>query len=352
MRRTDSLQLRLFGMFVLAIALAHLLAFIWFHSFAAPPQPPAPPPPPGASWLTDHPPPPPAGLPGPPPSRFAGPLVPLVLQLLALIVAAWLGSRLLTRPIHQLSSAAERLSQDLDSPPLTEQGPQEVRQAALSFNRMQQRIREQVSQRGRILTALSHDLRTPLARIKLRLEQIDDSALRSKLAADLNEMAGMLDATLTYLSEQSSHEPVQRLDLLALVESLAENAREQGQPVEIFGQCQPLPTRPLALRACLNNLLGNALRYAGHARIELVEGPHEVTLRVVDHGPGIPAEQREAVFEPFFRLEGSRNRNSGGIGLGLSIAREASQRLGAELRLEGTPGGGLTAVLRLPRPSV
>ncbi len=344
-RRGDSLLLRLFGMFLLAILLAHLLAFIWFLQFAPPPGPPGPPsPPPGLQG--QH------GPPPPPPGRLAGPLIPLGFQLLALIIAAWFGARLLLRPLLHLTRAADNLSHDLDSPPLDEQGPAEVRQAARSFNRMQARIRAQVDQRGRILTALSHDLRTPLARMKLRLEQLDDSGLRSRLAGDLNEMTGMLEATLSYLSAQFSNEPQQWLDLTALLESLAENAREQGQQVELAGHCSPLPTRPLALRACLNNLLGNALRYAGSARLELQEESERVLIRVVDHGPGIPLEQREAVFEPFFRLESSRNRNSGGIGLGLSIAREASQRLHGRLHLDATPGGGLTAVLELPRRPV
>ena len=138
-------------------------------------------------------------------------------------------------------------------------------------------------------------------------------------------------------------------DLQALAESLAENAQDQGADVQVEGHCRPVRAQPMALRSCLGNLLGNALRYAGHAHIQLLDGEQEIEVRVIDRGPGIPEDKREAVFEPFFRLESSRNRNSGGVGLGLSIALEASKRLGGSLALKETPGGGLTAILRLPR---
>jgi len=337
MRRADTLFARLFGIFVAAIVLGHLIGFLWFHAYGPPRQPYS---------ATNE-----SSAPHvrPETSPLSGPLVPLLLQLLLLLAAAWFGARLLTRPIRQLSAAAERLSENLDSAPLAESGPQEVRQAARSFNRMQARIREQIAQRSRILTAVSHDLRTPLARIKLRVEELDDGRLRTRMSQDLGEMTTMLDATLAYLREQRASEARHLFDLQSLVESMVENAQDNGAAVGVVGACLPLHTQPMALRSCLNNLLDNALRYAGHARIELHDSDGQVEVRVIDNGLGIPAEQREAVFEPFFRLESSRNRNSGGVGLGLSIAREAALRLGGELLLEETPGGGLSAVLRLPR---
>ncbi|OEC36306.1 Signal transduction histidine kinase [Pseudomonas cuatrocienegasensis] len=335
MRRMDSLFARLFGVFLLAILLAHALAFAWFHFYGHPP----PPPPPEHLRALD--------MPRPPP--FAGPLVALIFQILALSVAAWFAARLLSRPIQRLSEAAERLSEDLDSPPLTETGPRETRQAAHAFNLMQTRVRQQVQQRARMLAAVSHDLRTPLARLKLRLEQIPNAMLRARMTQDLDEMIGMLDATLRYLHQQRSSEPLQWLDLQALVESLVEDAQDRGADVSVMGHCAPLQVQPLALRSCLSNLLENALRYAGHAEITLHDDAEVVEVRVCDHGRGIPEEQREAVFEAFFRLEGSRNRNSGGVGLGLTIAREAARRQGGDILLEETPGGGLTAILRLHR---
>lgn len=334
---------RLFGVLLVAIVLAHVLAICWFRYYGPPPPPPQ-------EAFVEQP-------DGTMTQRhkehrrpwFGGPLVPLTFQFICLIIAAWYGAKLLSRPIQRLSEAAERLSLDLDSPPLDESGPQEARKAASTFNLMQRRIREQVSQRARMLGAVSHDLRTPLSRLKLRLEQIDDTKLQGQMRQDLDDMIGMLDATLTYLHEQRTSEALQLLDVQALVESLCENAQDQGADVQVSGHCAPLPVQPMALRSCINNLLDNALRYAGQARIELLEQREELLIRVIDHGPGIAEDQREAVFEPFYRLEGSRNRNSGGVGLGMTIAREAAQRLGGRLNLEETPGGGLTAIVRLPR---
>ncbi|WP_426149710.1 sensor histidine kinase [Pseudomonas sp. DC3000-4b1] len=373
MRQADTLFARLFGVSVIAIVLAHLLALLWFHYYGFPEGPPGPPPPPMAQPMSPPMAPPPglndpsvsagapAERPGPPGPHvpmgpapherrfFEGPTVPLVFQLITLVVAAWWGARYLSRPIRRLSEAAERLSEDLDSPPMEETGPIEARTAAHTFNQMQQRIREQVQQRARMLGAVSHDLRTPLSRLKLRLEQVDDEKLQGQMRQDLDDMIGMLDATLTYLHERRTSEALQWYDVQALVESLCENAQDNSLPAESRGSCAPIKTQPMALRSCLSNLLDNALRYAGHTIIEMVDGPAAVVIRVIDHGPGISAEKREAVFEPFFRLEGSRNRNSGGVGLGMTIAREAALRLGGSLVLEDTPGGGLTAVVRLPR---
>lgn len=345
--RFDTLFGRLFGMLFVAIVLAHLLAFAWFHHYGPPP----PPPPPEFAEGVDgqRPPPDPRFAHRPPRPWFGGPLVPLTFQFISLMIAAWYGAKLLSRPIQRLSDAAERLSENLDSPPLDESGPREARQAAHTFNLMQQRIREQVQQRARMLGAVSHDLRTPLSRLKLRLEQIDDEKLQGQMRQDLNDMIGMLDATLTYLHEQRTSEALQLMDVQALVESLCENAQDQGADVEVSGHCAPLQVQPMALRSCINNLMDNALRYAGQASIELQDQREQLLIRVIDHGPGIAEDQREAVFEPFYRLEGSRNRNSGGVGLGMTIAREAAQRLGGQLNLEETPGGGLTAIIRLPR---
>lgn len=343
--RFDTLFGRLFGVLLIAIVLAHLLAFFWFHHYGPPP----PPPPPDSAQLINGQPPPPYPR-RPPRPWFGGPLVPLTFQFISLIIAAWYGAKLLSRPIQRLSAAAERLSEDLDSPPLEEVGPREARQAASTFNQMQKRIREQVQQRGRMLGAVSHDLRTPLSRLKLRLEQIEDSKLQGQMRQDLDDMIKMLDATLSYLHEQRTSEAEQWMDVQALVESLCENAQDQGADAQAQGHCAPLLVQPMALQSCLNNLLDNALRYAGQATLALEDDRGQLLIRVIDHGPGIAADKREAVFEPFFRLEGSRNRNSGGVGLGMTIAREAAERLGGQLILEETPGGGLTAVLRLPRP--
>ncbi|WP_456291617.1 ATP-binding protein [Pseudomonas sp. AK106] len=356
-RSADTLFARLFGGALLAIVLAHLLAFVWFHYYG--PRMPPPPncdqpiasqmqPPPERNAATDE----DDRRPYPPRCRtplLGIPLVPLLFQLISLVLAAWFGAKALSRPIRRLSEAAERLSENLDSPPLAANGPREARQAAQAFNLMQERIREQVRQRGRMLAAVSHDLRTPLARLKLRVEQIDEPRLHGQMSQDLNDMIGMLDATLTYLNEQRTSEALQYFDVQALIESLAENAQDNGDDIQASGTCRPLRSQPMALRSCLNNLIDNALRYAGHARVEIEDASDRLRVSVIDHGPGIPEDLREVVFEPFYRVESSRNRNSGGVGIGMTIAREAARQMGGDLRLEQTPGGGLTAVLDLPR---
>lgn len=201
---------------------------------------------------------------------------------------------------------------------------------------------------------VSHDLRTPLSRLKLRVEQIDEPKLHGQMTQDLNDMIGMLDATLTYFNEQRTRETAQLFDLQALVESLAEKAQDNGDDVRCSGHCKPIRTQPMALRSCIDNLIDNALpcpalRYAGQAQVELSEDERQVQVLVIDHGPGISVEHHEAVFEPFLRLEGSRNRNSGGVGMGMSIARDAARRMGGDLTLAQTPGGGLTVRLNLPK---
>ena len=352
MRRLDTLFARLFAVFLLAILLGHLLAFFWFrHGLGE--RPPPPPPPMEGEAGFDRPPPP-----GPFPHREPGVWRhiewflggPLIFQLGSLVIAAWLGARLLTRPLRQLTETAEHLSHNLDGSPIPVTGPAETRAAARALNRMHQHLLEQLQQRGRMLTAISHDLRTPLARVKLRIEDIDDPRLHARVSQDVDDMIELLDGTLRYLREQHRQERPILCDVQALVEAMAEDAAEEGAQVAVQGSCQPLKVAPMALRSCLGNLLQNALRYAGQAEIRLSEQPERLIISILDRGPGIPAQYREAVFEPFYRLEGSRNRSSGGTGLGLAIAREAAAHMGGELTLGETPGGGLTCQVVLPRP--
>lgn len=275
--------------------------------------------------------------------------VSVLLQVLCLSLAAWYGARMLARPIQKLALGAACLGDDLNSAPVSETGPAETRQAAQVFNRMQQRIRSQVEQRSRFLAAVSHDLRTPLTRIKLRVERLPDDSARGKLREDVAEMAVMLDATLDYLRGEASTEPSQRLDVQALVETLAENAMEEGGQVTVAGSASALVTKPMALRRCLMNLVENALRYGVAARITLVDTSASLLIEIADDGPGIPQESMQAVFEPFVRLEDSRNKATGGVGLGLAIALEAAKQCGGTLTLRNGATGGLVAAVRLSR---
>jgi signal transduction histidine kinase len=264
---------------------------------------------------------------------------------LSLIAVRWV-----TGPLSALAAAAEKLGRDIDRPPLAEDGPLEVRRAANAFNTMQQRLSRFLSDRARVLTAMSHDLKTPLTRLRLRLETVNDPDLRVKIEKDLDEMQSMVTQTLDYMRDSSKGEATQQIDLMALLETVQIDFRDTGGTVEIKGAvAQPYVGRPLALRRCLNNLVQNAIRYGGRAMIEAEDTAKQVVVRVVDDGPGIPEQELERAFEPFYRGERSRNRETGGTGLGLGIARNIARAHGGDLVLRNRPGGGLEAILSLPR---
>ena len=276
-------------------------------------------------------------------------LILLVLLVTVALLAA-LAVRALTRPLAVLADAAGELGRDIRRPPLAETGPLEVRRAARAFNTMQDRLIRYIEDRDRILAAVSHDLKTPITRLRLRTELLDDSPLREKFQADLDDMQRMAQTSLDFLRGGEDGEPMAALDLNALLESLQEDAEDASREVRITGAArQSLPCRPLALKRCLTNLVDNALKYGQRAEIAVADGPARLKLIVRDHGPGIPAMELEKVFEPFYRLEGSRSRDTGGSGLGLGIARNIARAHGGELTLRNHPQGGLEAVLELPR---
>lgn len=282
-----------------------------------------------------------------PPSRL---LLGLLLQLLAITATAWIGARIVAQPIRRLAEGATELGRNIDALPIDEHGPEETRIAAREFNRMQAQIRNQLDERARFLAAVSHDLRTPLTRLRLRLNQIPgDSKLQTKMEEDIAEMSTMLDATLSYLRGASVQEPWQSFDIQALLESLAEDAQERGEAVSVNGGAQPIQAQPLLLRRCISNLIDNALQYGSSAELHLEQSDNNVTIEVRDHGPGIPENRMSAVFEPFYRLESSRNRRTGGCGLGLAIARDAARRHGGDITLRNASDGGLVARVTLPR---
>jgi signal transduction histidine kinase len=264
---------------------------------------------------------------------------------LALVAVRWV-----TGPLTALATAAEKLGQDIDRPPLAETGPLEVRRAARAFNTMQQRLSRFIADRTRILTAMSHDLKTPITRLRLRTEMLEDEALRAKIAKDLDEMQSMVTQTLDYMRDSSRREAARPVDIMALLESLQTDYQDTGNTVEVEGAvAQPYVGRPLALRRCLANLVDNAVRYGGRAVIRAEESATGITLRVLDEGPGIPEHELEQAFEPFFRGEASRSRETGGTGLGLGIARNIARAHGGDVVLANRPSGGLDAVVSLPR---
>ncbi len=279
----------------------------------------------------------------------AGPL--LWLGVTAALVAAALvwGAHRMTRPLRGFAEAADRLGLDAGAPPLPERGPRELRNAARALNRMTARIKRLVDDRTLMLAAVSHDLKTMLTRLRLRAEFIEDDEQRQKAAADLDEMQAMLEATLTFARDDAADERPVPVDLAALLQSLTADLADTGRAACYDGPDRMVVQgRPVALRRVFENLLDNALRYGGQADAGLRSADGRVEVTIDDRGPGIPAALRERVFDPFFRVEASRSRDTGGSGLGLAVVRAIVQRHDGMVRLEDRPGGGLRVRVSLP----
>lgn len=280
------------------------------------------------------------------PLRFA--LTVAVLVAGIVLLAVWAGRRV-TAPLRQFAAAARQLGTDVGAPPMREAGPVEIREAAAAFNQMQGRIRRLVEGRTQMLAAISHDLRTALTRLRLRADFIDDPGQRARAEADLDGMQSMLDATLAFARDDATAEAPTRVDLAALVQSLCDDLSDAGKAVTYDGPPRLAYTgRPVALRRVFANLIANALAYGQEAAVVLADGGDAIEVTVSDRGPGIPEEFREQVFAPFFRLEPSRSRETGGTGLGLTSARTIVHRHGGSIGLEDRAGGGLTVRVRLP----
>jgi signal transduction histidine kinase len=254
-----------------------------------------------------------------------------------------------TRPLRRFAEAADRLGVDVGAPPLPVTGAREIRKASRAFNRMQERLRRFVDDRTLMLAAISHDLRTALTRLKLRAEFIPDEEQRDKAVADLDEMQAMLEATLSFARDDAEREPRTKVDLAALLRSLCDDLADSGQPVRYEGPDRlAVECRPAALKRVFANLIDNAVRYGGEALVSLGGAGDGVEVTIADRGPGIPEEMREQVFAPFFRLETSRSRETGGSGLGLAVARTIVHGHGGDITLEDRPGGGLQVRVSLP----
>jgi len=273
----------------------------------------------------------------------------LLTQLVVIVTLTLIAVHWATRPLSDLPGAAEKIGTNVDSPPLDESGPTEVREAARAFNRMQTRIANYLRDRTRLLAAISHDLKTPITRLRLRSELLADEQLKEKFVRDLQELETMVGRALEYAKGQDVREPVQPINVVALVESLQDDYREGGANVEVEGTARSFAGRPLAIKQCLRNLVDNAVKYGERARIILGDAEEKLTIRIRDAGSGIPEDMLERVFDPFFRLEESRNRDTGGTGLGLSIARNVAETHAGTLTLHNAEGGGLEATLTLPR---
>nr|WP_315595411.1 ATP-binding protein [uncultured Cupriavidus sp.] len=273
----------------------------------------------------------------------------LVLQLALLLFCCWFAVRLAIRPLVALAKAADSLNPNAKSPPLDEDGPTELARAARAFNAMGDRIAHFVEERVQILAAISHDLQTPITRMKLRAEMAEDSEEKRKMVNDLAEIQTLVQEGLAYARTTSGEgEKASRIDLGSFVESLVYDYQDTGKAVTILQNAGgAIVTRPHALRRILTNLVDNAIKFGGAAEL-IVRREHDtVTIEVLDRGTGIPEDKLEAVLQPFVRLEGSRSRETGGSGLGLAIAHQLALAIGGSLKLRNREGGGLAAEIRL-----
>lgn len=262
--------------------------------------------------------------------------------------------RRLLKPLQVLTDAAERVGKQPEvASPLPECGCREIREAAQSFNRMQARIQENLDERNRMLAAMAHDLRTPLTRVQLRIEDVEPEELREKLTEGLKEVRSIAEQSLELSGSLKISEKNAPLDIGAFMQSRVDDFAEMGHAVSMSDTPEDAPlvamARPLCLKRCVDNLLRNAVAYAGGAKVTIGASEKDVTIDILDNGPGIPDAYLEKIFEPYLRLETSRNRETGGTGLGLSIARNMAMLNNGTLTLENRPEGGLRARIVLPK---
>jgi signal transduction histidine kinase len=286
------------------------------------------------------------------PMRF---LWHISLTLAAVILVSLLAVRRATSPLERMASAARAFANDLDAPPLPETGPTEVRDAAEAFNFMQTRLRRMVVERGRALAAVSHDLRTPLTRMRLRAELVEDAALRTRINADIDAMQGMVDNVLAYLRGMEDKEAAQAINMEALLSSIVEDEQALGRKVSLQHAAGGSPVfaayvgKLSVLRRAVTNLVDNATTHGTTVGVRLEKQGDALRIIVEDDGPGIPESDLQRVTEPFVRLDAARGADTGGAGLGLAIVRDAAAYHGGKLTLENREGGGLRAILTLPR---
>ncbi len=268
---------------------------------------------------------------------------------LPIVGVVWFTTRLATRPLGRFADAAARLGRDLHAPAVPEEGPAEVVRAAQAFNRMQAALQHHFDERTQLLAAISHDLKTPLTRLRLRVEGQLAPALADSVARDIDAMQSLIQDGLDHAASSHLQEELRRVDLARLMEALVDEARDLDADIGLEGQVsRPVLAAPRALRRVLQNLIDNALRYGGATTVRLSDDGTHALLCIDDDGPGIPPELLERVFDPFFRLEQSRSRETGGTGLGLAIARNLVQAQNGTLELVNRAGGGLRAQVRLP----
>jgi signal transduction histidine kinase len=267
---------------------------------------------------------------------------------MSVLVSIWMARRIVA-PIRDLANAAERLGVDLTTPPLAVRGPRELRATIQAVNRMQHRLQRFLEDRTQMLAAISHDLRAPLARLRLRAELAGDAEQQRKMFDDLESMNSMIESTLAFARDDARQEPRTLVDLGVLVGDVCEDAGDAGDNVVYTGQRDiNVSCRPTPIRRAVANLIDNAIKYGGGARVRIVCDVDRVAIVVDDDGPGIPSEEHEKVFAPFYRREPARDPAKAGVGLGLCIARTVAREHGGDVTLRNRDDGGLSALVELP----
>ncbi|MEJ7933300.1 ATP-binding protein [Sphingobium sp. AN558] len=284
------------------------------------------------------------------PPRFGGWLMvqTLILYVIVLAPLLWIGRRL-ARPLKQLTSSAEQFARTGAGDPVDERGPGDVRDLTMAFNAMRGRIFAMLNEKDRMLGAIGHDLRTPLASLRVRTESVEDEGERARMSETIEEMNRMLEDILSLARAGRGAEAPQKVDLSALADAVVEDFIELGSPVDLAESDRAVANvRPRQIRRALRNLIENAIVYGDHAHVSVARGEGVIRLIVTDNGPGIADDRMEEMMEPFTRLEGSRNRDTGGAGLGLALVRAIMAEHGGALRLANRAGGGLEASLEIP----
>lgn len=271
------------------------------------------------------------------------------IQMALLVLCTWLAVRQAIRPLTHFAAAADALDPERKGPALSEEGPSEIAHAARAFNAMRERIRQYLDERVQILAAISHDLQTPITRMRLRADVADDSAEKDKLLQDLAEIERLVQDGIAYArSAHGNGEKFSRIDLASFIDSLCYDYQDTGKPVSVVSTIAgTVSTKPHALRRILSNFIDNSLKFAGAAEIGVERREQDIVITVMDRGPGIPEELLQAAMQPFFRLEQSRNRETGGTGLGLAIAQQLTAAIGGSLKLYNRNGGGLAAEITI-----
>ena len=273
----------------------------------------------------------------------------LAISILLGILLSVLAARRLVKPLSELAIAVEQLGGSADAPPITPRGPREVQGTIQAFNRMQERLRRFNEDRTRMIAAMSHDLRTPLTRLRLRVELVEDHDQQQKMLGELDMMGEMIGSVLSFARDDSHREPRSLVDLSALVEGICEDASDAGEPVTFSGpRGVTISCRPTSMQRAISNLIDNAVKYGRSAAVTLITEAQHALITVEDEGPGISRSEREKVFEPFYRIESSRDPATGGVGLGLSVTRSIVWEHGGDISLATRKGGGLIVRVELP----